>query len=151
MEPVVSTVAYLYRTVHADLRDEVRDLDAGALNWSPAPEANSVAALVVHTVGSEAEVLRAIRAVPGERDRDAEFRAHADTAADLIAHLDAADAYLDEMTGAITSADLDAMRPRGDRPPAKGLYWLVSNYGHAREHLAHVQLTLQLYREQQVR
>ncbi len=151
MESVVSTVAGLYRTAHADLREAVRDLEPDALNWSPVSEAISVAALVVHTIGSEAEVLRAVRAVPGERDRDAEFRTHADTAADLVAHLDAADVYLDEMTGTITAADLDAMRPRGDRPPAKGLYWLVSNYGHAREHLAHVQLTLQLYREQKAR
>jgi hypothetical protein len=151
MEPVVSTIAALFRAVHGNLRDEIRDLDAEALNWSPAPETNSVAALVVHTVGSEAEVLRTVRAVPGDRDRDAEFRVQADTAADLIAQLDSADALLDEMTAGITSSDLTAMRPRGDRPPAQGLYWLVSNYGHAREHLAHVQLTLQLYRARQAR
>lgn len=148
MEPVVSTVAGLFRAVHAGLREAVQGLDADALNWSPAPDTNSVAALVVHTVGSEAEVLRTVCAVPGDRDRDAEFRVHANTAADLVAHLDAADAYLDQMTAAVTAADLEAMRPRGDRPPAKGLYWLISNYGHAREHLAHVQLTLQLYQAQ---
>jgi hypothetical protein len=37
------------------------------------------------------------------------------------------------------------MRPRGDRPPKLGLEWLVSNYGHAREHLAQIELTKQLY------
>jgi hypothetical protein len=47
----------------------------------------------------------------------------------------------------MTAEDLVAIRPRGDRPPQTGLHWLLSNYGHAREHLAHIQLTKQLYAE----
>jgi len=45
----------------------------------------------------------------------------------------------------LTAADLTEMRPRGDRPPKPGLEWLVSNYGHAREHLAQILLTIQLH------
>ena len=149
MEPVVETVRDLFLAVHADLRDEVRGLDAAALNWTPAPDTNSIAALVVHTLGSEAEVLRTVRALSGERDRDAEFRRRADTADELIQLLDGGDAYLREMTSGITADDLAASRPRGDRPPQTGRYWLISNYGHAREHLAHIQLTKQLYAQQQ--
>ena len=145
MEPVVATVRDLFKTVHAQLREEVRGQDATALNWTPGPETNSIAVLVVHTIGSEAEVLRTVSATPGTRDRDAEFRIRDQTADELIGRLDAADAYLDEMTAGITAEDLAAVRPRGDRPPETGLYWLISNYGHAREHLAHVQLTKQLY------
>ena len=145
MEPVVATVVELYRKVHADLREEVRGLDADALNWAPGPETNSIAALVVHTLGSEAEVLRTVRAVAGERDRDAEFRSRAETADQLVRALDAADAYLDELAAGITTEDLTAMRSRGERAPQTGLYWLISNYGHAREHLAHIQLTRQMY------
>ena len=37
------------------------------------------------------------------------------------------------------------MRPRGDNPPRPGIEWLITNYGHAREHLAQIQLTKQLY------
>ena len=40
---------------------------------------------------------------------------------------------------------LSADRPRGDRPPQPGLVWLLTNYGHAREHLAQMELTKQLY------
>jgi hypothetical protein len=83
--------------------------------------------------------------VPGERDRDAEFLARAATADELLRRLDEADAYLDGMAAGITADDLAAMRPRGDRPPQSGLHWLLSNYGHAREHLAHIQLTKQLH------
>jgi hypothetical protein len=78
-----------------------------------------------------------------ERDRPAEFKAEAD-AAGLLALLDRADRELDEHVGALTAADLTELRPRGDRPPRPGLEWLVSNYGHAREHLAQIQLTKQL-------
>jgi hypothetical protein len=45
----------------------------------------------------------------------------------------------------LTAAGLTEMRPRGDRPPKPGLEWLLSNYGHAREHLAQIQLTKQLF------
>ena len=146
MDQTAATVANLFRAVHALVRDTIKDLDADALNWTPpAPDTNSSATLVVHTLGSEAEVLRTVRNTPGDRDRDAEFLTHAPNAADLLQRLDAADAYLDDLTSGITADDLAATRSRGDRPPQTGLYWLVSNYGHAREHLAHLQLTRQLY------
>jgi hypothetical protein len=59
--------------------------------------------------------------------------------------IDQADAYIEAMAPRITAEDLAAERPRGDRPPETGLHWLLTNYGHAREHLAHIQLTKQLY------
>jgi len=145
MDPVVAKIAEQYQVVHGLLRDEVRDLSVEELNWKPGPETNSIAALIVHTLGSEAEVLRVAAKVPGERDRPAEFQATADSAADLIRELDQADSYLEAMVPRITAENLAEELPRGDRPPETGLHWLVTNYGHAREHLAHIQLTKQLY------
>jgi hypothetical protein len=145
MDPVVAKIAEQYQVVHGLLRDEVRELSADALNWRPGPETTSIAALIVHTLGSEAEVLRVAAKVPGERDRDAEFRATANDAEDLVRQLDQADSYLEAMAPRITAENLAEELPRGDRPPESGLHWLVTNYGHAREHLAHVQLTKQLY------
>jgi hypothetical protein len=89
-------------------------------------------------------MIRAVRKMATERDRNAEFKAESE-ASDLIALLDQADRELDEHLGALTAADLTQMRPRGDRPPKPGLEWLISNYGHAREHLAQIELTKQLY------
>jgi hypothetical protein len=130
--------------VHDQLRDQVRGLDHGTVNWKPLPLANSIAVLVVHTLGSEREVVRAVRSQLTDRDRDSEFKAEAE-AAGLLALLDQADRDLDEFVGNLTSADLIEMRPRADRPPKPGLEWLLSNYGHAREHLAQIELTKQLY------
>jgi len=141
---IAATLGALYRDVHDKLREQVRGMDTGTLNWKPLPLANSVAVLIVHTLGSEREMIRAVRLLPTERDRDSEFRAEAE-AADLLALLDQVDRELEEHLGALTAEDLTELRPRGDRPPRPGLEWLLSNYGHTREHLAQVELTKQLY------
>jgi DinB superfamily len=140
---LATTLGTLYRAVHDQMREHVRGMDRGTLNWKPLPLANSVAVLVVHTLGSEQELIRAVRSIPAERDRDAEFKAEAE-AADLLALLDEADRGLELLDG-LNAADLIELRPRGDRPPRPGLDWLLSNYGHAREHLAQIELTKQLY------
>ena len=141
---VATTVGALYHSVHDRMREQVRGVDNGTLNWKPLPLANSVAALVVHTVAAERDALRAVRSIPNQRDQEAEFKAEAD-ADELLALLDQADGELDELIAGMTAADLTEMRPRGDRPPKPGLEWLLSNYGHAREHLAQIELTKQLY------
>jgi DNA-binding transcriptional ArsR family regulator len=143
-QTVAKTVAGLYHEVHDKLREQVRGQDHGTLNWRPLPKANSIAVLVAHAVGSEMEMLRALRKLPTDRDRDAEFKVEAE-AADLLALIDQADRALDEHLGALSRGDLMELRPRGDRPPRPGIEWLVSNYGHAREHLAQIELTKQLY------
>ena len=149
MEPVVAKIAEQFKAVHGQLRDEVRGLSVEELNWKPAPETNSIAALVVHTLGSEAEVLRVVANVPGSRDRDAEFLATTDDPDALLRELDQADNYIDDLAARITADDLAAVRVRGSRPePQTGLHWLITNYGHAREHLAHIQLTKQMYAAQ---
>ena len=147
MDPVVEKIAEQFQVVHGHLRDEVRDLSVEELNWKPAPETNSIAVLVVHTLGSEAEVLRVAANVPGSRDRDAEFLAEGNDSADLLLEIDQADSFLEAMAPRITAENLAAELPRGDRPPETGLHWLLTNYGHAREHLGHIQLTKQLYAE----
>jgi hypothetical protein len=134
----------LFREVHETFRGQVRDLDPGTLNWRPLPKANSIAVLVTHTLGSQREMIRAVRSIPSERDRDAEFKAEAD-AARLLEMIDESDRDLAEMIAALTPADLTGMRPRGDRPPRSGIEWLISNYGHSREHIAQIDLTKQLY------
>lgn len=141
---VAATIGELFHAVHKGMREQVRDMDSGTLNWKPLPLANSIAVLVYHSLGSEREMIRAVRSLTTERDREAEFKVEAD-AAELLALLDQADRELDEHLAGMTAADLTEMRPRGDRPPRPGLNWLISNYGHIREHLAQIELTKQLY------
>ena len=141
---VAEAFGKLFHDVHESLRGQVRDLDHGTLNWRPLPKANSIAVLVTHTLGAQREMIRAVRSIPSERDREAEFKAEADSAR-LLEMIDESDRDLSEMIAALTPADLTEMRPRGDRPPRPGIEWLVSNYGHSREHIAQIDLTKQLY------
>jgi hypothetical protein len=143
-QSIARTVGALYREIHDKFREQVRGLDHGTLNWRPLPKANSIAILVTHTLGSEREMIRALRLIESDRDRESEFKVELE-AADLLALLDRADRELEMQIAALTTADLTEMRPRGDRPPKPGIEWLVSNYGHAREHLAQLELTKQLY------
>ena len=129
--------------IHKKIRDVVAGLDRDALNWKPHADANSIAVLVTHTLESERELLGAVRGVMVTRDRPSEFLADKDRD-ELLGMLDRADAWLVEQTGAMTAADLPAPRPRSDNPPKPGLYWLLTSYGHGREHLAHMELTRQL-------
>lgn len=143
-DPTLETIVALYKEAHERLRDEVRAMTPAQLAWAPAPDTNSVAVLVVHTLGSEAEIFRVARDVTGSRDRDGEFKTEGMTADDLLAQLDAADALLDEAVPQITAADLDAARSRGGSAPIPVRSMMIKNYGHAREHLAHIQLTKQV-------
>jgi hypothetical protein len=143
-EEIRKTFGVLYPELHENLRKQIRDVDEGTLNWRPLPKANSLAVLVTHILGSELEMMRAVRSMPTERDRDSEFRAEAD-AAELVGMIDAAEREMLELVSGVTEADLTELRPRGDRPPRPGIEWMISNYGHAREHLAQMELTKQLY------
>lgn len=147
MDATISTIVDLYRSVHQQLRDLVQDMDSDQLNWSPGPELNSIAVIVTHTLGSELDTLLFVRDIQGDRDRDAEFQVSVDSADDLLAAIDRADALLAEHGESITAADLATTRTRPDRDPQVALHWLVNNYGHAREHLGHLHVTRQLYQQ----
>lgn len=148
MQEVVTTIVERLREVHRKLRDEVQDLDTAALNWAPGPDTNSLAVLVTHMLGSEAEALKRVRGLPSDRVRAAEFVPREQSAADLLARIDAAEAELEQHAAAITEADLAALRTHATRGTRTGLYWLVDIFGHLREHLGHLQLTRQLYSQQ---
>ncbi|MGH7867653.1 MAG: DinB family protein [Candidatus Dormibacteraceae bacterium] len=141
---LTATLQGLFHGLHDNLRRQVTGVDQGTLNWRPLPKANSIAVLVAHTLGSERDMLLAVRGMSSGRDREAEFRVELD-AAELLARLDSADQELDQHLPALTPADLTDLRARGDRAPQPGIVWLLGNYGHAREHLAQVELTKQLY------
>lgn len=148
MEQVVESLAEYLRAAHRQMRAAIQDLDAAALNWTPGPETNSIATLVVHSLGSEGETLRIVRGLPSDRDREAEFRTRVSGVEELLRRIDEADALLEESVPAITAEDLQALRTRPGRPPQSGLSWLLRAFGHLREHLAHLELTKQFYQLQ---
>lgn len=150
-EGFAATFVSLYRQLHDELRNEVSDLNKSAMSWAPGPDTNSIATLVVHLLGSETEVLQIVRGLPADRDRASEFSAPVEDPQELLSRIDATDLLLEELGLQVTDEDLATLRVRPDavrnRMPRTGLFWLLNNYGHAREHLAHLQLTNQLFRQ----
>ena len=148
MDATAAIVLDGYRQVHRRIRAELETLDPALLHLAPAPEANSIAVLIRHTLGSEGDVLCAVAGLPlpTPRDRTAEFGATAaDTdRASLGAALEAADRLLDEVGPRLTPERLRVTVERPPRPPRTGAGWLIENYCHAREHLAHLELTRQI-------
>jgi hypothetical protein len=147
-----STTASLVLTLFDDLHDHIRGqlagLDDAGINWCPGPNANSIATLVIHIVGSEAETLRCVAGVPCVRHRQHEFARGPLVMSDLNDELRSADDLISTLRQEIRGHRLEMVLtlptlPVSDRRP--GLQWLIGNYGHAREHLGHIQLTRQLF------
>jgi hypothetical protein len=147
-EGATNVVVALFRQLHQELRDELGGLEDDALNWVPVQGANSIATILIHLVGSEAETLRALAGLAVERDRDAEFKNGGLSRGQVRELLDKADDLISEVTPRIGVQRLEATLPLPTLPAAEvrsGMTWMVGNYGHAREHLGHIQLTRQLY------
>jgi len=141
-------VLTLFRQVHQQLRHELSDLDDEAVRWMPTEGANPIAVIVRHILGSEAECLGTVAEVEVTRDRDAEFLPGSAGVEGLLRLVDEADVRIDDLASRITperlgeSAALPTL-PSDELRPA--MTWLIGNYGHAREHVGHVQLTRQLF------
>ena len=144
-----SIILRLFRQVHDQIRDEIDDLDDEGLNWRPWDGANSVAVVITHLIGSEAETVLCVAGLPCERNRDGEFSHPRQTRADVLARLDRADLLLTDVATLITEERLRASVALPTLPPEErrpGITWLVGNYGHSREHVGHIQLTRDLQR-----
>jgi hypothetical protein len=158
-QPAVAAVIALFSQLHADLADVVTALDDAGCNWAPAEDTNTVAVLVTHLLGSERETMHAVagRAPRVPRDRPLEFVPVVRSRRELLAQIDETDSCLGTEWGPAIDADpalLDrphALPTLAEHERRPGITWLVANYGHAREHLGHVLLTAQLYREARAR
>jgi len=77
MQPYFEDYLLNLQELHNDILNMLKDLPPAALDWSPAPDVNSINVLVVHTVGAQRFLIgEAVRGEPANRDRDAEFKAH---------------------------------------------------------------------------
>jgi hypothetical protein len=146
---VASTVLALFGQMHDQIREEIKGFDEAGLNWTPGPGTNSVATIITHIVGSEAETIRRVAGTVDQRDREAEFGHPWQSLAQVTSALEQADLLITAMGPQIDADHLRARLALPTLPPEderSGLTWLVGNYGHAREHVGQIQLTMQLYR-----
>ena len=118
------------------------------LHWQPpAPETNSIAVLLVHTMGSIRESL--IGTLCGEavnRNRDAEFVEHAVTGVEMAGQGHTLQAQLESALGSLPDKILAEPKEHPRRGPMTGREVLLGALTHAREHLGQAELTRDLAR-----
>ena len=81
----VATIWHYLRQTIERMSDIAADVSTQELHWNPpAPDANSIAVLLVHTMANiEENVLAVVAGEPMNRDRDAEFVENGLTGSDL--------------------------------------------------------------------
>jgi len=141
----------LLQDCHNGILEALEGLPPAALDWVPGQDMNSISVLVFHLTGAERFWIGDIAAQdPTERDRDAEFRVH-DVEMDvlkkrLVDNLDYARRVLDKMS----LQDLEASRVRPSDGREFTVAWAVLHaLEHATSHLGQIQITRQLWEQQE--
>jgi uncharacterized damage-inducible protein DinB len=138
--------AYLKQleVLHRDFTHALEGLSVEALNWSPGPEVNSLAALAAHTAGSERYWIGDVIARDdSHRDRDAEFRTQANNAEELIARLEASLAHSRGVVQSLTLIEIEEARVTNDQREVTVAWALVHALEHVAIHVGHAQLMRQ--------
>ncbi len=151
MDPFAQDYLNVLEKYHNELASTLDGLPAEALDWSPGPEMNSLAVLVVHATGSERYWLRdVIQGIPSGRDREAEFRTQGRTVDALKAILQEATALAREVLMPLSRAEFEVPRlsPRDGRQ-VTAQWALMNTLAHMASHAGHASLTRQLWEQQQ--
>jgi uncharacterized damage-inducible protein DinB len=153
MLPVLDAYAQQLQALHDGMVQVIAELPPAALDWVPGPNMNSLVVLAVHVAGAERYWIGdVVGQEPSGRDRDAEFRARrldADTVRTRLAtSLEHSRRVLDKLI----APDLEALRtlPR-DGQQFTVAWCLFHALEHIALHLGHMQLTRQLWEQQQHR
>lgn len=137
------------KELHNDIRNALEGLPPEALDWKPAPEANSLGVLVVHTVGAERFLIGDfVAGEPSGRDREAEFRVQGLDVETLKQKLDDSFTYI---STALEKKTLDDLTTQLDfRGNQSSVAWVLEHaLKHTAAHLGHIQLTRQLWDERE--
>ncbi len=124
------------------------DLDEEALNWRPpAPQANSLYALAIHTFGTvEENVVEILGGQPVHRQRETEFHAAGSSSAVIQQRWETLRPALTEVLTSLTSVDLERSYSHPRRGEITGLEVLIVVARHSAEHLGQAELTRDLLR-----
>jgi uncharacterized damage-inducible protein DinB len=138
-------------TMHGEMEKAIAGLPTEALDWSPGPEMNSMAVLVVHTAGAERYWIGdVVGQDPSGRVRSQEFETRGSTEAVLQEKLQATLAHSQGVLAALLLADLDQPRysSRHDEDSTAG-WALVHALEHTAVHTGHLQIMRQLWEQRQ--
>ena len=152
MDAFLAAARTTFRQQQRAFETVIAGLPVDALDWQPAIDANSLTVLVTHAWGSaQAWTLRAAGREM-ERDRAAEFRAKADSAA-LQTLLTGGGARIEAALDAIDPATLGQVRfgpstRLSSDEEYTAAHCVLHAVEHAQEHLGQAYLTRQLWQAQ---
>lgn len=138
-----------YLNILNGLRDQMAKTIAGlpteALDWTPAPNTNSLAVLVPHTSGSERFLIaQTIGGIDTHRDRDAEFRVRGQDVATLTGLLAQAKNDTEAVLRRLTEAELNQGREfRGRTVTTR--WCILHTIEHLAQHLGHAEVVRVLW------
>lgn len=139
------------REFHGEIRNAVNGLPQNALDWTSGSDMNSINVLVVHLIGAERYWIGdVIAGEPSGRDRESEFMIHGLSEKELLQKLCEIENYVENILETFTLQELDEKRisPRNRREVTVG-WALCHALKHTSLHLGHIQITRQLWEQQQ--
>lgn len=150
MSPELEDYAAVFDRFHRHFVEAVGALPPAALNWRPpldAAAANSPAALARHVAGAQRHWIgEVLGGQPAHRNRDAEFSTPADSAAELTAVLEAANARVRAALAALDPASLDQPVEYGGETITRRRL-IVRMLTHTAEHWGELMLARQLWEQ----
>jgi uncharacterized damage-inducible protein DinB len=151
MQPFFQDYSHRLQELHDDTVRAIEGLPQKALDWVPGPGMNSLCVLVVHVTGAERYWIGdVVGCDPSGRDREAEFRAQGLDAATLKKRLDDCLVHFRGVLEKLTTEDLEMSRvsPRDGRKFT--VAWSLAHaLAHTAAHVGHMQVTRQLWDQQQ--
>ena len=143
MLAVFTEIATLLEKSHNSIKAAIKGLPPEALEWTPAPGANSMGVLVTHVVGAERYWVSTVAGGGSfERDREAEFSTRDVTAEQLMVLLDEVLAESRATLAQLTPLHLEQVytAPRDNRQVT--VAWaLLHALEHTALHAGHIEST----------
>jgi uncharacterized damage-inducible protein DinB len=150
-DPVLEAARKLVGDALSELHESLDGLSVEALNWRPAPDGNSIAAMATHALlATRLWLNMAVGRKLPDRDRDAEFRAMPEDAAEFRSWASSVSSECIEALAsknAVNWATSRKTRGRGgDAPPeVPAAYALIHATEHLRGHVDQVSLMRALW------
>ena len=139
------------REFHDEIRKAVNGLPQNTLDWISCSDMNSINVLVVHLIGAERYWIGdVIAGEPSGRDRESEFVVQGLSEKELFQKLSEIENYVEKILENFALQELDEKRisPRNGREVTVG--WALCHVlKHTSLHLGHIQITRQLWEQQQ--
>lgn len=134
-------------SLYTDAAKAIDGLPQEALDWSPAPGANSITILITHMTGSQRFLVGdMVGDIPSNRNRAAEFVAKGLDQAALTAMLSQAMSVTRDTLEKLTLADLESTQPHvKDGRSFTTSFALNHALAHCGVHVGHIQMTRQMW------